>query len=293
MYFMLRFISFMVSLLPLKLIYVFSSLMTKTVFFFWRSKRKNIFDNYRVILTKKFGELPSKKLLSHVAGKNFEHYGKFSAEFLILKKLHKKGMIHIPFKGTEHVKEGLSRGKGHVMGTLHFGNWDAAGVMIANTFDSTWAVADDLGGGYSKYVQETRKKYGINVVLPNKNLRDIYRPLSENRVLNVLIDRPLPPGDKKGVEVEFFGKKAIVASAAARIILKSGASATVGYSLRKPGGFYGMCSPVINYSLTGEHDADLRVITQAMFNEAERIITSHPEQWYMFRRFWINEPANS
>jgi len=286
MYYILTAFSKLVSLFPIKFLYSLSSAVTKTIFFFWVSKRKNVFNNYKRILEHNAKQDVPPSEIKKVMSVNFENYAKFNAEFLILNKLVKKNLIHLDFSGIEHVREGLSYGKGHVMGTLHFGNWDAAGVMISHSFQPNWAVADDLGGGYSKYVQDTRKKYGIDIVLPNKNLKDIYTSLSQNGILNVLVDRPAPASDKKAVEVEFFGKKTIVVSAAARIILKTGAKATLGYAIRKNGEFYGCATPLVKYELTGEHNKDIQIITQALFKEAEKIIAKYPEQWYMFRPFW-------
>src|SRR6056297_118011 len=134
MYFLLKTFSFLVSLLPEKFIYAISSFFTRMVFFIWRSKRKNIRENYKTILEYKFNQQPAKKFLNHIMKKNFTHYGMFSAEFLMLKKLDKKGKIHYDFAGQEHIKKGLSKGRGFVMCVLHFGNWDAAGAIISKTF---------------------------------------------------------------------------------------------------------------------------------------------------------------
>ncbi len=286
MYFLLKTFSFLVSLLPEKFIYAISSFFTRMVFFIWRSKRKNIRENYKTILEYKFNQQPAKKFLNHIMKKNFTHYGMFSAEFLMLKKLDKKGKIHYDFAGQEHIKKGLSKGRGFVMCVLHFGNWDAAGAIISKTFAPAWAVADNLGGGYSKYVQESRGRYGIKIIIPGQNLRDIYAPLENNNILNILVDRPLPAGDKKGVEITFFGKKATVAPTAARVILKSGAAAALGYAIRKQDGFHGVCSPPVEFSPSGDTRQDLQNLTQLIFYRAEKIISAHPEQWYMFRSFW-------
>ena len=274
MYFVLKTMSFLVSLLPIKFIYAISGGITKIVFFFWRAKRKNVYENYKQILTAKFGEVPSEKLLKHIMTKNFENYGKFNVEFLILNKLATKGLINMEIEGKEHIEKALSFGKGLVMGVLHFGNWDAAGVIVANSFQPNWAVADDLGGGYSNYVQNTRHKYGINIVLPNKNLKNIYTSLEQNGVLNVLVDRPMSPADKKAVEVTFFGKKTLVASAAARIALKSGAKTMLGVAIRKNDKFYGIGSPVLEYELTGDQTADLQRVTQAFLTKAAKEVSN-------------------
>jgi KDO2-lipid IV(A) lauroyltransferase len=123
-------------------------------------------------------------------------------------------------------------------------------------------------------------------VLPNKNLKDAYKCLQNNGILNVLVDRPVPRTDKSGVEVEFFGKKVFIASAAARMAIKSGAKILVGSVIREGGWFYGYPGKVLEYELTGDYEKDVIIVTQAIMKDAQRLITEYPEEWYMFRKFF-------
>jgi lauroyl/myristoyl acyltransferase len=222
-----------------------------------------------------------------VMKKNFENYGKFSVEFLYIQKLVKMGALpDMRGRGIAEFEKAFSFGKGIIIGTLHYSNWDIAGITISGHMKGkaeVWAVADDLGGGYNRFIQESRKAYGINIVLPNKNLKDAYKCLQNNGILNVLVDRPVPADDKTGVEVEFFGKKAHIASAAARIAVKTGAKIIVGGAPREGDWFYGDPGPMLEYTLTGDYEKDVVLVTQAIMKDAERIIMEHPEDWYMFR----------
>lgn len=288
MYYILRFVQFFICLIPVKILYAIAGFVTKLIFTFWKEKRDNVYRNYSVILSKKYGRPAVDAEIKDVMNKNFYNYGMFSVEFLYISKLVR--MSSLPeLKNPERIEEGLKPGKGLVICTLHFSNWDVAGTIISGHYKDrheVWAIADDLGGGYSKFVQESRAHYGIHIVLPNKNLKDAYLCLQNNGILNILVDRPLPRTDKSGVEVDFFGKKAYVATAAARIALKTGAAILVGYAVREGNTFNGQPGELIKYAPTGDKEKDIQAITQALITEAEKLIMAHPEQWYMFRDFW-------
>src|SRR5208283_1752237 len=232
MYLFLKIFSKFISIFPLKFLYGVAGAITKFIFIIWKGKRKNVFNNYSVILQKKFGRQVTAGEINNTMNENFFNYGKFNLEFLYIDKILKSGRIpEMRGKGAAEIERALSFKKGLIMATLHFSNWDIAGITIASHFNNktpVWAIADDLGGGYSKFIEESRKNYGINLILPNKNLKDAYSCLENNSILNVLVDRPLPLSDKSGIMVDFFGKKAYVASAVARLALKTGARIIVG-----------------------------------------------------------------
>ena len=288
MYYILRVVQFFITMIPIKILYAFAGFLTKLVFTFWKEKRENVYRNYSLILAKKFGRPATDAEIKKIMNENFHNYGKFNVEFLYIEKLVRMSALP-PIRNQERAEEGLKPGKGLMICTLHFSNWDVAGTIISGHYKGkrdVWAIADDLGGGYSRFVQESRAQYGIHIVLPNKNLKDAYSCLQNGGILNVLVDRPLPRSDKSGVEVDFFGKKAYVATAAARIAIKTGAAMLVGYAVRDGDSFYGQPGELIRYTPTGDKDKDIQIVTQALMTEAEKLIMAHPEQWYMFRDFW-------
>ncbi len=284
MYFLLKALTYFIMLFPLKPLYFLSKTITKIIFFILYTKRKNVFENYKIILKKISGSGEfDKKKIKEIMKKNFEYYGMLNVEFLYINKLMNK--IDTDFLGQDYIRESLKNGKGFLLATLHMANWDLAGIMLATNFRPVYAIVDDLGGGYSKYIQETRQKYGMNVILPNKNLKEAYSCLKNNHILNVLIDRPASKNEK-GVEIEFFGKKTYVATVAARIALATGAPVALGYCIRTNNNFKGILRKPIDFQPEGNQENDIKNLTQKIFNEAEEVISEYPEQWYMFRRMW-------
>lgn len=284
MYIFLKLFTSFITLFPLKILYSISIFITKFIFFILAKKRNNVFENYKIILQKiKNTNVIDKKVIKNIMNKNFEYYAMLNVEFLYISKL--IGKIDTDFSGQDYIRQALKNGKGFLLATLHMANWDLAGVMLATNFKPVYAIVDDLGGGYSKYIQETRQKYGMNVILPNKNLKDAYSCLKNNHILNVLVDRPAQKNEK-GVEVEFFGKKTFVATVAARIALATDAPVALGYCIRTENNFKGILRAPIEFKKTDNYENDIKNLTQKIFKEAEDVISKYPDQWYMFRRMW-------
>ncbi|MGD0565986.1 MAG: lysophospholipid acyltransferase family protein [Candidatus Goldiibacteriota bacterium] len=288
MYWILKAAQALISSLPIGPLYKLSGFITKTVFMLWKEKKENVYANYAVVLEKKLGRKATIEEIKRTAEENFINYGMFNVEFLYIHKLVKMSALP-PLHDMDKIDRALAPGKGLIVCTLHFSNWDVAGMIVSGYYKDSrevWAVADDLGGGYSKFIQDSRNRYGIKIILPNKNLKDAYTCLNKGGILNVLVDRPIPADDKSGVDIEFFGRKARVGTAAARFAIKSGASIIVGCAMRDKNSFYGAPGDIIEYRLSGDKECDIKTITQAIMKSAESIIMEHPEQWYMFRRMW-------
>ena len=100
-----------------------------------------------------------------------------------------------------------------------------------------------------------------------------------------MIDRPQREG---GDEVEFFGARAWLPSGPARFALRSGAPILSCYLIRRPGDrtYLGAIEPAIPFVPTGDEEADVRALTQAIVERLEGPLRQYPDQWYMFRRMW-------
>ncbi|HPD18112.1 MAG TPA: hypothetical protein PLF61_00430, partial [Candidatus Goldiibacteriota bacterium] len=138
MYYLLKFLSRLISLFPLKFLHFISGNLTRFVFLFLPGKRKNVYENYKYILSVKSGGKSGNTDIKKTMSENFYNYGKFCVEFLYINKLIKKieSVPEIRGKGVEIIKKARESGKGVIIATLHFSNWDIAGITAAGNFAS-------------------------------------------------------------------------------------------------------------------------------------------------------------
>lgn len=196
--------------------------------------------------------------------------------------------------GWEHLEAGLAAGRGVVLFTPHFGNWDlAAGLTAARGYPMV-ALADRFTPpGVDRLVQHSRNRTGIGILtLDSGALRRTLHLLRRNVIVGILADRPQPEG---GVAVSFFGAQAWLPVGPARFALRTGAALIFGYVGRRPGDrtFFGGFSPPLPFTPSGDEAADIRALTQAVAHEMENLLRQYPDQWYMFRRMWSGADGRS
>jgi KDO2-lipid IV(A) lauroyltransferase len=267
--------------------YAVASLVGDFIYLTWRRHSGNAVSNMRRVL----GPNASWQAVKRMSRKSFHNYSKTLVDFMRFPYLDQHD-IHkiIPIRyGIEHIFEAHERGKGTLIISGHFGNWDMAGALMLSFGLPLNAVSethepkkmDDLVNG-------TREKAGMKIIRVETNsLRQIFTALKKNEAVTILFDKPEPD---QGVPVQFFGETAYVPAGPAAIALKTRASVLIGYCVRMQGNktFYGAVEPPIDYEsrLTGNKEEDIQMITQQFVRVMEKVIRQHPDQWYMFREMW-------
>lgn len=193
----------------------------------------------------------------------------------------------------EQVQYGLAAGRGVILASAHFGNWDMAGALFARYFSLT-AVAETFSDArLNTLLQSQRQQKGIAIIPMESSARRILRVLQENKIVAIVADRPL--SEEHGVEVMFFGRKTFVPSGPAALALKSGAAILPGYVwYGRHNSFYTRAfPPIFPQAAKGAGEAhkknEIARLTQLMYDALEEMVRQWPTQWYMFRQFWPSE----
>lgn len=271
-----------VGLIPRKISYPLAALGGHLFFLASRQQARNATENMKRVLGPNAGERAAKKL----ALRSFQQYCRFLVDFMRFPFLRKEDLQRIPTYGWEHLDAALSRGKGALIISTHFGNWDMAAAILGASPYQCHALVDSLKpAAFDKLVQETRQKHGLKLIRVEGALTGIFRALRRNEVVLVVADKPSPG---TGVEVEFFGEKTWLPDGPAAIALKTGAKLVPAFLARQPNDmeFWGRLEPALQYELSGNKEQDIHTITQCVAKALEDMIRRYPDQWYMFRPMW-------
>ncbi|MDP9237073.1 MAG: lysophospholipid acyltransferase family protein [Chloroflexota bacterium] len=233
------------------------------------------------------------RFVDAVARRTFRNFGKYVIDF-----------IHFPVITPEEVRQRLrfdqwdelnaatASGRGLIITTLHFGNWDLGAAALAAYGYPINAIAETFRyGPMNQLVQGSRSKLGMKVIGHDRLGPALFRALRRGEMLAMLVD---VASRDVATRVDFFGAPALVSSAAARIALRTGAWVLPAVVVRGPEDDLEI-RPIIDFSLrdftaTGEESKDVAELTRLIMQSMEPIIRNYPDQWFIFRRMW-DQPA--
>ena len=128
--------------------------------------------------------------------------------------------------GQEHLDAALADGRGAVMALPHSGNWDMAGVWLAQTHGKFTTVAERLKPEslYRRFI-DYRESLGFEVIPLSGGEQPPFQLLSErlrdNKVVCLMAERDLT---RTGVQVDFFGEPTRMPAGSAKLAIKTGAA---------------------------------------------------------------------
>ena len=203
---------------------------------------------------------------------------------------HDAVLKRIDFTDWERLNEALNEGNGSLFVTLHLGQMDVGAAGMVASGHPVNVVAEPLGyEPMNRLIQEFRRRLGISVIPANKATTSVLRCLHRGEVLAMMFD-----GVDKGecTPVTFFGETLQAPTAAARIALRTGSRILPAVLARDPGNPQRIL-PVVDYDVrlepTGDDEADVRRITQAMATAFEGFIRRFPDQWLALHPVWGGE----
>jgi len=274
------------SLLPLKMRKIFFKGLAKIYYLLFPRHRLIALYNVR----QSFPGMELKEVIGIAKGA-FENVALVAAEFFSLKKLSEKEASRwFTLKGIEHLEKALAKGRGVIIFTAHFGNWELAALSLPLLYRPFVILYRPLDNRIlDELVYMVRTSRG-NILLPKeKSMFKIYNYLRKNAIVGILIDQNV--AKKEGVFVDFFGRPACTTTGLAELALRSGAEVLPSFAVRLPEGKYGIyigeSIPVVR---TGNWEEDIRRNTENFTKVVEDMVKKHPEQWFWMHHRWKTKP---
>ncbi|WP_410663959.1 phosphatidylinositol mannoside acyltransferase [Amycolatopsis sp. lyj-84] len=188
--------------------------------------------------------------------------------------------------GVENLDAALAEGNGAVMALPHSGNWDAAGVWLADYLGGFTTVAERLKPEslYQRFVSY-RESLGFEIVPltgDSSAMRVLLKRLRENKAICLVGDRDLT---NSGVPVKFFGEQTKMPGGPARLAATTGAALIPAGCWFTEDGWQIRLHPRIRVTNRSEVPA----ATQALADIFAGDIAAHPADWHMMQKFWLTD----
>jgi KDO2-lipid IV(A) lauroyltransferase len=191
--------------------------------------------------------------------------------------------------GESHLAAAAARGRGVLLLTAHYGNWELLAASRALTAHELSVVIRPLDHPVlDRVVARFRERTGVELITRHRGLREILDALRRGRLVGILLDQNVSRG--QGVFVPFFGVPASTSKSLAVISLRTGAPVVPAFIRRRPDGRHRI---EIGAALPPPPDGDVVAYT-ASFNRAiEEAIRQAPEQWFWLHRRWKTRPQEA
>ncbi|HMQ78096.1 MAG TPA: lysophospholipid acyltransferase family protein [Ignavibacteria bacterium] len=211
------------------------------------------------------------------------------AEFFYMRKLSVdklKNLLKVENPGL--INEKLEHGKGVILISAHFGNWEltAYGVSKMINIPFNVIVKEQTNKRVNEGINSIRTSGGNRMIDMKNSLREILTVLKSNGIVAMLGDQSAP---KENVKVKFFLDGVPTYEGTARIAIKTGADVLFGVSTRNPDGTYSLKLHEIDTSKYKESTEDnVKALTQAHVDLLVEYIERKPDHWLWFHRRFKN-----
>lgn len=192
----------------------------------------------------------------------------------------------IRYEGLENYLEAKKTGRGILIATAHFGNWELSAFAHARMTEPMHVMIRPLDNpSVDRLVEQRRQLSGNQLISKRDAARAVLRALQSNQAVGILIDQNTSADE--GVFVDFFGIRACANTGFAKLAAHTGASVIPGFAVwneserRYVLRFY---PPV---PMTGDAAQD----TQNLHAKLEEVIREHPGQWLWIHRRWKTRPS--
>ena len=175
-------------------------------------------------------------------------------------------------------------GRGAVMALPHSGNWDMAGVWMAQTYGRFTTVAERLKPEslYRRFI-DYRESLGFEVIPLSGGEQPPFallgQRLRDNKVVCLMAERDL---SRSGVQVDFFGEPTRMPAGSAKLAIKTGAALMPVHCWYDGDDCRIEIHPPLDCS-----SGDVGVITQGLADVFARNIAEHPADWHMLQPQWL------
>jgi KDO2-lipid IV(A) lauroyltransferase len=185
----------------------------------------------------------------------------------------------VTYSGLEHYQSAVKRGKGVLFLTAHLGPWELgafAHALYGNPIQILYRPLDNQR--LDRLVNRYRTLCGNKLIDKRDSARGILAALGRNETVGILADQNTSL--EEGVFVDFFGIPASTTAGIARVALHTGTAVVPAFCVwEETAGRYCIhFAPPLEFTLSGDRDADIRAATQQMASVIEQYIRRYPDQ---------------
>ncbi len=274
----LKFLVATIRFAPRGITYFMGSILSRIYYITARKNRKIALMNLKSALGNSLALTEMKK----IAEQSFNTMGHIVLDTVRYKDFSKKQLAaSIEIQGIENLEKALSLGKGVIAASAHLGSFTLMGGRLSSIgYKSTFVARHARNKRVEKIMMDFCRQAGQKVIFNRPIvtcMRRCIKVLSRNNVLIIEMDQNF---GTEGLEINFFGKPAMVASGPIKLAISSKAPVVPMFIIRKPDNHHILkIEPQVQMDISEDMQRDVNLNLQKTIDIIERYIRQYPGQW--------------
>lgn len=193
--------------------------------------------------------------------------------------------------GIEHLESAAARGRGVILMTGHFGNFELLGAWLTRWNPVDFVVKPLSNPGAEAWLSDLRTRSGVGSISTNGGVKRVFQALRQKRWVAMLADQD---ARRHGVFVPYFGIPSSTPEGPARIALASGAPIVFGWVVRQPDGRHRLTiEPPLLPEGDPRDEAAVVALTARHTALLETAVRQAPQAWFWLHRRWKTAPPGA
>ena len=188
-------------------------------------------------------------------------------------------------QGSANLHKAYKKGRGVIILTGHFGNWELLTVVAKMLGYPTSIVYRPLDSPtVNGFFEAYRTRFGGKLIPASWSVGKIFRSLKQGELVAILLDQNVDW--YQGVFVDFFGRPACTNKGMALLALKTGAPVVPLFLVREHTVFRAIIGEEIPLLKTGDMTKDIEANTEQYNRVIESFVRRYPDQWFWVHQRW-------
>jgi KDO2-lipid IV(A) lauroyltransferase len=254
---------------------------------YYHRGRNRALDNLRASFPQK-----SEQWVWETGRRSFEHIVMLAIDVLFTPRLVKRynWRNYSQYKNVERTKWLMQEGRGLLIVGGHYSNFEIVGYLMGLFGFNVYSIARPLDNKFiNKHLYEVRRRMGQKIIDKKGAAELMGKTALSGATLCFIADQD---AGKKGIFVDFFGRKASTYKSIGLIAATNNIPIVVGYSRRLGNRFFfemGV-NRIIFPEEWAEKDDPLEWITAEYTKAIENFVREDPSQYWWLHRRWKHQP---
>lgn len=258
-----------------------------------RALKKASRKRYNITLQNIAASFPEKDEKWHIstAVKSYENLGITLAEILAFPAMtDEETAQYIRYENIELLKELHERGRGLILLSGHFGNWEllAYSAGLFSKIPITIIVKPQQNIHADRLLNTYRTQRGNQVISMHNAARTIIQKLRAGEAIALLADQSAT--SNKDIFIDYFGRPAATYEAPAALALRFKTPVVIGFAERQDNGTYYVRLREIPHDDLENTPEGIRELTARHVLILEDAVRARPDLWSWQHRRWKHQP---